>query len=196
MTATEIEALSKELGLLKNYSWGKIQSNLWDTKTRFIYKTNSYKSLIEQCKTIGDNKITEYAKCRWYNFHTHNIVESMFLSYGDVQKHKNEKDKNTDFIFDGQGFDLKLTVYPKKLLGKTLGDQDLADWFYKNQSYGKRKHHKGRIFVVLLNSENPSLSWQMKREFKLIQKAIKSFMEWPAFVDHEGLKCAIIRVAK
>ena len=75
-------------------------------------------------------------------------------------------------------FDIKLSVFPKKLLKKidTITDKDLCVWLYKNQSYGDRKHLKSRLFIVVLDKLDPTKSWKVKREFNAIRKQINIFM--------------------
>jgi hypothetical protein len=45
---------------------------------------------------------------------------------------------------------------------------------YENQG-AQRFRSDNRLFVVLLNKENPAMSWELKRDFDLISAAIDDF---------------------
>lgn len=190
--------MEKELKKIKFYKWGQKQNNDWDNRTRFIYKIETYKKLMSECKDrFGDDEaITNYAICRFYNFNCHNQVEKIFLEYPTIKKEKNKKHSTKDFYIGGESFDLKLSVYPKRLIGKGKTKEDLAIWLYKNQSKQQRHHLKNRIFVVVLNNIDYNLNWEVKREFGLIRKEIKKFMKAPKFISCGGAKCAVILVVK
>ncbi len=190
--------IQDELKKIKNYHWGRKQDNSWDNKTRFIYKINTYKELMSECKDRLENNqaLVNYAICRFYNFHCHNMVQDIFLSSDKVKAEDNKKHKTIDFYIGNDSFDLKLSVYPKSLRGKLKTDKQIAQWLYKNQSGGYRHHMKNRIFVIVLDDEDQDGSWKVKRDLGLIKDEVNYFLNDPDFVEIDGIKTAIIRVIK
>lgn len=188
--------IQDELKKIKHYRWGRKQDNSWDHKTRFVYKINTYKELMSECKKNfnDDEALTNYAVCRFYNFHSHNMVQDIFMSSDKVTAEKNPKHKTKDFYINNEPFDLKLSVYPKSLRGKLKSDKDISKWMYKNQSNGHRHHLKNRIFVIVLDDNNHDESWKVKRNFSLIKHEVDNFLQNPEFVEIDGVKTAVIRV--
>ncbi len=188
--------MRNEVKKIKYYKWNRMQDNSWDNKTRFIYSLKTYDELIKECRKRfkGEKELKQYAHCRFYNFHSHNIVQEMFLKYSQVKEEENKKHRSRDFFIGKDPFDLKLSVYPKRLIGKNFTDEQLAGWLYKNQSSQQRHHLKGRIFVIVLDAKNPEENWRMKSNFELIEKKIKKFMKDPQYIKYNGTKCAVITV--
>jgi hypothetical protein len=86
--------------------------------------------------------------------------------------------KGIDIFFDGQPFDLKVTYLPRdydhrKAIEKPL---DLAVWMYENQGI-QRFGADNRLFVVLLDRDNPERSWELKRNFDLVFQRIDEFFD-------------------
>lgn len=190
--------MKEELEKVKKYFWVRKQENDWDQKTTFIYKTITYDSLKKEClKRFPTNQgLKHYALCRWYNYHTHDSILRMFLGYKRVIIEKKLKHRTIDIYIDEEPFDIKLSIYPKNLVNKrnTLTDREICRWLYKNQSVGRRKHLKNRLFILVLDSKDPRESWKIKREFPLIRKEIKKFMQDPKFINGNGVKAGIIKV--
>ncbi|MDA3854456.1 MAG: hypothetical protein PF444_09500, partial [Bacteroidales bacterium] len=46
------------------YHWGRKQSNVWDAETRFIYKTYSFRALLEKTQLLSQ-ELRDYAFNRW-----------------------------------------------------------------------------------------------------------------------------------
>ena len=61
------------------YNWGRKQSDEWDRKTKFIYQTQDFESLENQCRDF-DNELRNYAFNRWLNFWSAKAVEEIFAS--------------------------------------------------------------------------------------------------------------------
>jgi hypothetical protein len=84
--------------------------------------------------------------------------------------------KGVDIFFDGQPFDLKVTYLPHNYnsIDVIENPQKLAVWMYENQG-AQRFGADNRLFVVLLDKNNPDLSWELKRDFDLVFNRIDDF---------------------
>ena len=132
---------------------------------------------------------------RWYNLQTHDFALSVFLEHPSVRAEKKRNNKTIDLFIDGEAFDVKLSVWPKKLIGKVLADTEFIQWFNKQQSY-TRQHHKGKIFIVVADETNPELSWKVKREFGLIRNSINAWLKTPAYSVINETPFGLIKVFK
>ena len=180
MCETEIleNELPKALELI-DANWIK-QNSEYDKKSNFIYNTNTLSEVINKAKE--NNVPVDYAIHRWYNFHTSITCEKIFTEYGAI-KEQNLKNKEIDIYIDGIPYDVKLTVYPKKLsyyrpfdLNTRYGKDGMARWMYKNQSQENRKHLKNRLFIVC-DGKNAFDNLKLKSNFNIIRKQIEDFME-------------------
>lgn len=190
--------IAKELQQVKTYKWGKKQDDSWDHKTNFIYSTKTYNELKERClKDFPANiKLMEYAKTRWYNYHTHNVVLDLFLQSDICRIEKNLKNKDIDLYIKNIPFDLKLSVYPKSLAGRNLSKQKLIEWLYSNQSKQGRNRLQNRIFILVLDNDNKHRSWAVKRDFELIKEKIDIFLDNTSFIPYNTTKSNVIVVTK
>lgn len=158
------------------FNW-PTQSNRYDKISNFIYYTNDFKSLLEQIQLYGLDE--SYIIHRWYNFHTSKTCEKIFCNLGAVDE-IDKKNKYVDFYINGIPFDLKVTVYPKKLkiqstiynLSKINDKNELIKWFYMNQSQEQRMHMRNRLFIVC-NGEN---NLRLKSNFDKIEVEIKNWL--------------------
>ncbi|UMB53211.1 hypothetical protein MKD41_12820 [Lutibacter sp. A64] len=167
------------------YVWGRKQTNNFDSATNFIYKTNSFKALLAQIDANFKNQdnyvdLKNYALNRWFNFWSAKAIEAFFCEHEHVTAHKNSKDKYTDFYISNIPFDHKTTVFPKGF-NKSLPyaiehTQELIEWFYKNQSKQKRYHLKNRLFLVVLDFNNPKDSWKLKSEILWLQNIVSTYL--------------------
>ena len=178
-----IKRMEKELSNIDSYSWHNIKQNdELDRKTNFIYKVYSYKELLSNIKQNNIFSIEEidYAKTRWYNFHTAKIAELIFETFFNVEKNKNEKDRKVDFSINGLNFDHKNSVFPKKypntISFAKKNKKDLILWLYNNQSQHQRYHLGNRLFIIFYNSDGVN-HWKVKSNFQLMKKAINNYMK-------------------
>ena len=84
--------------------------------------------------------------------------------------------RGTDIFFDGQPFDLKVTYLPRDYNSTDAVENPtkLAVWMYENQG-AQRFGADNRLFVILLDKNNPDLSWELKRDFNLVFNKIDNF---------------------
>jgi hypothetical protein len=172
------DELKKELLKVETFSWGVIQGQL-DQKiqTEYVRKIVRYDELLNRVKTGLHDDITNYVVCTWFNHWTTVLIEEHISMHERViPTIKNIK--GIDIFFDGQPFDLKVTYLPRdydhrKAIEKPL---DLAVWRYENQGI-QRFGADNRLFVVLLDRDNPERSWELKRNFDLVFQRIDEFFD-------------------
>ena len=160
------------------YRWGRKQSNDWDQKTNFIYKTYAFKTLLKRIENL-EKDIQNYALNRWYNFWSAMAVENIFTSHPNVTAKKNTYDKLVDFTIDDIPFDHKTSIFPnaytKSIHYAIKNKKDLIKWLYENQSQQGRKHMKNRLFIVLYDSK--AEHWKLKAEISLLKSKIDNYCE-------------------
>ena len=176
---TNIEnELKKALDIIDE-NWS-MQNNVNDYKSNFIYNTLTLNEVIKKAQ---ENEIdVKYAVHRWYNFHTSITCEKIFTEYGAI-KEQNIKHKKIDIYLKDTPFDVKLTVYPKKLsehpydLNTREGKSEMIKWMYANQSQEGRKHLANRLFIVCDgNSSYDNLC--LKSDFAQIRDKIKKYVDY------------------
>ena len=171
-----------ELEQLKNYTWNNIKQNdTLDYKTNFIYSTYNYNNLLEKIENSNLTAIeADYAKARWFNFHTAKVVELIFSTSPLVKANKNQYDKLTDFSINSIKFDHKNSVFPAKFpysLQDAIANKSLLiEWLYKNQSGQGRYHLGNRLFIIFYNSEDGK-HWKLKANILLIENYIKDYLK-------------------
>lgn len=172
------EDLKKELMKVKTFSWGVVQGQL-DQKiqTEYIRRIVRYEDLLSSVRAKLHNEITNYVICTWFNHWTTVLIEE------HISAHKNviptiKNIKGIDIFFDGQPFDLKVTYLPRQYnpTDAIKSPTDLAIWMYENQG-AQRFGADNRLFVVLLDKDNPERSWELKRDFDLVFQKIDEFFD-------------------
>lgn len=169
--------LKKALTYLTSH-W-KMQNNYNDYRTNFIYNITTFDEVVDKARDL-DVELS-YVMHRWYNFHTSIKCEEIFIKYGAI-KEENKKHKEVDIYINNTPFDVKLTVYPKKLsdhpfnIRTRQGKNAMIKWLYHNQSQQGRKHLKNRLFIVC-NSMDGTDNIRLKCEFSKIENKIKLFMQ-------------------
>ncbi len=177
------EELKKRTEL--NYFWGRKQDDEFDKQTNFIYKINSFELLLATIKyAFKDNTqyddLKNYALNRWFNFWSAKGVESIFCEHKNVKPHLDSFNKFTDFYIQNIPFDHKTTIFPKRF-GKSvpygiLHKSELIAWLYKNQSQQQRKHHKNRLFIVLVNYQEEDGHWKLKAEIGWLKEIVSAYL--------------------
>lgn len=183
-----IEEIEKQLKMRLNYNYKreKIQNDIRDKKTRFIYKTPNWddvvkiiKNTYEEDTSINKTSLFNYAANRRYNFRSAHWVEAIFKSHPKVKKHLDKFDKFVDFYILDIPFDHKTSVYPwaynKSIEYAKENRTDLIDWLYLNQSRQQRFHMKNRLFIVVYNKE-----WnhrKIKSELNFLKNIIYEYLD-------------------
>jgi hypothetical protein len=168
--------LKKELMKVKTFHWGVIQGQL-DQKIQaeYVRKITRYEDLLNNVKSNLYDEITNYVICTWFNHWTTVLIEE------HISMHKKviptiKNIKGIDIFFDNQPFDLKITYLPREYnaIDALKNPIKLAIWLYENQGV-QRFGADNRLFVVLLDKNNPEKSWELKRDFNLVFKKIDNF---------------------
>jgi len=175
------DELKNELMKVRTFSWGVVQGQLEQkVQSEYVRKIVRYEDLLENVRAKLHNDITNYVICTWYNHWTTVLIEDHISQHPKViPTIKNIK--GVDIFFDGQPFDLKVT-YPKEYISKYGIDkvlnspQDLAIWMYEHQG-AQRFGADNRLFVIVLDKNDPEKSWELKRDFDLVYKRIDNFFD-------------------
>lgn len=170
------EDLKKELMKVRTFSWGVVQGQL-DQKIQaeYVRKIVRYEDLLNSVNAKLHTDVTNYVICTWFNHWTTVLIEEYISTHRRViPTIKNIK--GIDLFFDGQPFDLKVTYIPRKYDPDEAikNPSQLAIWMYENQG-AQRFGADNRLFVVLLDKNNPGKSWELKRNFDLVFQKINNF---------------------
>ncbi len=170
------EDLKRELMKVKTFSWGVIQGQL-DQKiqTEYVRRIVRYEELLNNVRAKLHDEVTNYVICTWFNHWTTVLIEEHISTHSKViPTIKNIK--GIDIFFDGQPFDLKVTYLPREYnpVDAIKNPSELAIWLYENQG-AQRFGSDNRLFVVLLDKDNPERSWELKRDFVLVFQMIDNF---------------------
>lgn len=172
-----IEEDLRECLTLITSDW-ETQSNYLDRDTNFIYQAKSLDECLSMIKEKNANQ--QYALHRWYNYMTSIKCEYLFCEFGAIHE-KDIYNHDTDIYIDNIPYDVKLTVYPKRLSYKPYdlttrsGKNKMIQWYYTNQSQQGRKQLLNRLYVVC-DGNTPQECLKMKCDFPLLRKRIGSFM--------------------
>lgn len=146
-------------------------------QTEYVRRIVRYEDLLGSVKDKLHNDVTNYVICTWYNHWTTVLIEEHISTHPKViPTIKNIK--GIDIFFDGQPFDLKVTYLPRDYdpIYAVENPKELAIWMYENQG-AQRFGADNRLFVVLLDKDNPERSWELKRDFALVFQKIDNFFD-------------------
>ncbi|MEO0196807.1 MAG: hypothetical protein ABIL78_02720 [candidate division WOR-3 bacterium] len=170
------EDLKKELMKVKTFSWGVVQGQL-DQKiqTNYVRKFFRYEDLLNHIKLKLYKEITNYVICTWFNHWTTVLIEEYVNTHPKVVPTL-KNIKGIDFFFYNQPFDLKVTYLPRGYdpIKAIENPYDLIIWLYENQG-AQRFGADNRLFIVLLDKNNPEKSWELKRDFDFVFQKIYEF---------------------
>lgn len=170
--------LKRELMKVKTFSWGVVQGQL-DQKiqTEYVRKIVRYEDLLNNVKAKLHDDVTNYVICTWFNHWTTVLIEEHISTHPKViPTIKNIK--GIDIFFNGQPFDLKVTYLPREYnpTDAIKNPSDLAIWMYENQG-AQRFGADNRLFVILIDKNEPERSWEIKRDFVLVFQKIDDFFD-------------------
>jgi hypothetical protein len=166
-----------------DYFWGRKQFDRFDNASNFIYEISDFAELIKEVDSNFKEdsnylELKNYTLNRWFNFWSSKAIENIFCEDNKVNSHPNSKDKFIDFFIENIPFDLKTTVFPKgfkKSIPYAIEHKrELIEWLYANQSKQKRQHHKNRLFIVLIQSDNDQEHWKLKAEILWLREVVST----------------------
>lgn len=154
MNQQEFEKLSSDLRVLATeipLHWGAVQNNQVDDQIN-MFKITTYEQL-KTCISNLDQDSRNYLKRRWYIWMCSKCDEYLFYKNNNVEKNPNIYDKAWDIKINGSlTFDIKGTVIPKSFRNNVNAvinnPSGMIDFFYDEQSKGRRYDIQNRLFVV------------------------------------------------
>ncbi len=169
--------------------WGRPQGDEWDGASGFIYTVRELDELRRQTRQAAVEaglplrEFASYVLRRWYNFHTHQVALGVILDHPRTCPDPDPFSRTVDFYLDGEGFDLKLTGFPRQyphdLAYARAHPEDLARWLYLHQSTQQRFHTANRLFVVFHDALEPARTWELRRDFPRLEREIRAFLDDP-----------------
>lgn len=144
-------------------------------QTEYVRRIVKYEDLLNNVKVKLHDDITNYVICTWFNHWTTVLIEEHIGAHQKViPTIKNIK--GVDIFFGSQPFDLKVTYLPRGYSPTTAitNPSELAVWMYENQG-AQRFGADNRLFVILMDKDNPERSWELKRDFDLVFQKIDNF---------------------
>lgn len=170
--------LKAELRKVKSFSWGVVQGQLdGKIQAEYVRRFVRYEDLLESVRAKLHHDVTNYVICTWFNHWTTVLIEEHISAHPKVTPTL-KNIKGIDLFFDEQPFDLKVTYLPRDydVVDAIERPMDLAIWMYENQG-AERFGADNRLFVVLVDQENPEKSWELKRNFDLVFQKIDAFFD-------------------
>ncbi len=189
-TVISDEDLLAELQKVKGVDWGVEQGQL-DSKIQreYVRKFARYDDLVRGVAGKLHDEITGYVVASWYNHWTTELIEDHISQHSNVVP--TIKDiAGVDLFFRDALFDLKVTGLPKTWMPRAeeaiANPTELARWLYENQGQ-QRFGDNARLYVVLIDREDVSQSWRLKRETDIVYPQIDAFLDTATVDDSDVL---------
>lgn len=183
----------------------RVQNDLSDNQTRFIFEATDVNELINNPNYINlqEERIKQYAFHRWFNRKTSETAEMIFAEYGAraATMHQNRSEK-FDIFINGTRFDVKITNYPlisqrftrNMNLALRENRDTLLKELYRGQSTGQRAngaHHNNRLDIIcdinrdIPNNENIFSNdsilleqYKLRMDFDQLEVKIKTYLNY------------------
>jgi hypothetical protein len=189
----EIERIATQLArVAATVPWGRVQDDAWDGLSRFIYRVRSAGGAREQAERVAAEQgldradFVDYALRRWYCFWGARMAELLFQLHPGVEPGP-PRHHEIDFTIDGTPFDLKTSEVPRIFLGSindlATNPGKLASWLYQHQSREGRYHVANRLFLVLVDADEPESAWRLRGDVAALRRAIDRFLARRNFVE-------------
>lgn len=183
MTQSEFNILSNDLRSLAvkiPLHWGSVQNNRVDDNIN-MFAINSFSELESKIANFSDYK-KNYLRRRWYLWKCSECDEYLFYKNMNVEKNPNPFDKAWDIRINGNlDFDVKGTVIPKSMrMDAALVMEDpreMIDFFYDEQSKGRRYDIQNRLFIVHHSFLNQDRELYLRCAWKYKKEVYKIFCE-------------------
>lgn len=172
------EGMLAELRKVEAIEWGVVQGQL-DGKIQREYVRNfaRYDDLVQGVEGKLHGEVTGYVVSSWYNHWSTVLIEDHISMHPNVVPTLRNV-AGVDLFFKDTPFDLKVTQVPKSWKAEdALADPtSLARWLYQNQGEQRFGAHN-RLYVLLIDTEDVSLSWRLKRETDIVYPQIDAFLD-------------------
>ena len=202
------EDLLAELRKVKAMDWGVVQGQL-DGKIQreYVRKFARYDDLVRGVADKLHAEITNYVIASWYNHWSTVLIEDHISLHPNVVPTIKNIAGVDLFLMDTK-FDLKMTDLPKSWTTENAvaDPRSLAKWLYENQGQ-QRFGADNRLYIVLIDTEDVSQSWRLKREPDIVYPQIDAFLDEATVDESDALpfsygnnsyapRCKILLVAK
>ncbi|MBF8278035.1 MAG: hypothetical protein HW390_3108 [Candidatus Brocadiaceae bacterium] len=203
LAALDTKKLVSELYKLKSFDWGGDYQNSLDKYlvSRYVKALQSYDTLVSKFETEISAAVQGYVLNSWYNHWSSILIEHLFKSHKVVLpavgqiKHvdvcyeirEKLKDKNTE-----ECKQVIKTLKEQKLQilkEATENPRELAKWLYENQGE-MRFGSENRLFLVLVDTDDFTGSWKLKRNMDLLKPVIENYLD-----NFDKKKVADLKVA-
>ncbi len=174
--SSDLRAIAKKIPL----HWGRVQNNSYDDNIN-MFVINSYEELEKAIERL-DEPHKNYLRRRWYLWQCSKCDEFLFYCNDNADKNPNPRDKTYDVLFDHRlGFDIKGTVIPKSMRGDVekviIDQQEMVDFFYDEQSKGRRYDIQNRLFIVHHSFVDPMREFYLRCAWGSKRKVYKLFCD-------------------
>lgn len=160
--------------------WGKIQNDQTDDKID-MFNIDSYSELEMALNHLPEEQ-KNYFRRRWYLWKCSQCDEYLFYVNENVEKNPNQYDKAYDIRINGRlDFDIKGTVIPQAMRNDIEAvinnPRKMIDFYYDEQSTGRRYDIQNRLFVVHHSFVEPSREFYLRCVWQSKRKIYKSFCD-------------------
>ena len=183
MNQIEFDKLSADLRTLAvkiPLRWGAVQNNQVDDNIN-MFDINTYSQLESEIAHLSEDK-KNYLRRRWYLWKCSECDEYLFYKNDNVTKNPDRYDKAWDVRIDGSfEFDIKGTVIPRSMRGnveEVLNNPlPMVDFFYDEQSKGRRYDIQNRLFIVHHSFVDPAREFYLRCAWGSKEKIYKRFCD-------------------
>lgn len=181
--------IHREVSRVEAHVWGTVQGELdRHIQTNYVRKFYRYDELLKAVTQNLQQTVTNYVLATWYNHWTTVVIEDIIAEHPAVIP-TIKKVKETDLFWLGQPWDLKHTNLPREWFkdGYTLEDAMknpvmAEEYLYRLQG-AQRFGANNRLFLIMADSKRPDETWKLKRDFRVIAKAVKEFFDTTTTFD-------------
>lgn len=164
-----------------------------------MFAIASYAELERQIAHLSDDK-KNYLRRRWYLWKCSECDEYLFYKNDNVEKNPNRYDKAWDVdIHNGYRFDIKGTVIPRAMRNDVTGVlQDpvpMVNFFYDEQSTGRRYDIQNRLFIVHHSFVAPEREFYLRCVWQSKDNIYREFcdrIENIHFIETHNVKAGVI----
>ena len=172
------EDVLAQLQRVEGIDWGVVQGQL-DGKIQqeYVRRFSRRDDLVQGVAGKLRAEVANYAVASWYNHWSTVLIEDHISLHPNVVPTL-KKTAGTDLFFRDTPFDLKVTYLPRdwKAEDAVAEPRSLAKWLYENQGQ-QRFRSDNRLYIVLIDTDDVSQSWRLKREPDVVYPQIDAFLE-------------------
>lgn len=173
--------LKEELEKIKHLplGWGGRKQNNSDDDRINLFSINELSTLAEKIKHF-DESTKQYYIRRWMIIKISDCDEYLFNQFDETEHNPDKYSKEYDFIIKSFKFDLKGTRVPMKFKDSIkeviLNPQRIIDFYYEQQSRGRRLGMQNRLFVVTIDENNYSDELKLRLDFEVKKEAFEKYI--------------------